>query len=88
MVTDVQEVRRNNFEITCYGEHISLCFWSGSRENTVVVELVDEEIRITTTAQSSPESQWASILQLEKVKSLSGIISSFLKKDGRPKAAL
>ena len=32
-VTNTKKSRRKNFEITCYGDHFILCFWSGSRGN-------------------------------------------------------
>ena len=51
IVTETEESVRTDFEITCYGEHISLCFWSGKRENKILVQMVKEEIHVTTTDQ-------------------------------------
>ena len=50
-VTAAGESCRKNFEITCSTDHFSLCFWSGSRKNQVVLliddggEIRQEEIR-------------------------------------------
>jgi hypothetical protein len=51
-VTDAKESYRKNFEITCVGDHISLCFWSGSREIQFVVEMDrDEKVRVQEISQ-------------------------------------
>ena len=44
IVTEATESRRENFEISCYGDHICFSFWSGSRGNKIVVQMVDDEI--------------------------------------------
>jgi hypothetical protein len=49
IVTGTPESRRNNFEITCYGDHISLCFYSGARGNQLVVQVEGDKIRVKTT---------------------------------------
>ena len=36
-VTKTRKSNRKNFEIICVGDHKSLCFWSGSRENQLLV---------------------------------------------------
>ena len=55
-VTLAGEIRRRNFEITCYGEHLFLCFWSGSRGNQVVIQIDDEgKIRHDKTKTSWAE---------------------------------
>ena len=50
-VRDTSESCRKNYKITCYGKHISLCFWSGSRGNEIVVEN-DEKVKVTTVKQT------------------------------------
>ena len=42
IVTGASESRRKNFQITCYADHLDLCFWSGSRGNQVVLQVDDE----------------------------------------------
>ena len=55
IVTETGESARTDFEIACYGEHISLCFCSGKRKNKIVVQVVEGEIHVrhvTTTDRS------------------------------------
>ena len=42
-VINAEKSRRKNFQITCYGNHITLCFWSGSRGNQYEVWMGDDE---------------------------------------------
>ncbi|CAB4004424.1 Hypothetical predicted protein, partial [Paramuricea clavata] len=60
---------REDFEITCHGDHIALCFWSGSRGNRIVVQVVNGEIHVTTDRKTWQESlrsvfqrNWKSLL--------------------------
>ena len=52
IVTQVGESCRKDFAITCYGDHISLRFWSGSRRNKIVVLVFQGEIHVTTRETS------------------------------------
>ena len=52
IATEAQEWCRKNLEITCYGEHISLVFWSGARQNKFVVQTVSGQIRVSVTGES------------------------------------
>jgi hypothetical protein len=52
IVTEAGGPRRGNFEITCYGDHISLCFWSGFRENQIVVQVNRGEIHVNITEET------------------------------------
>ena len=52
IVTEAGEPLRKDFEIWCYGQHISLCFWSGNRGNEIVVQEEGGEIRVTTTRET------------------------------------
>ncbi|CAB4019451.1 Hypothetical predicted protein [Paramuricea clavata] len=69
IVTDTGESCRKDFEITCYGDHIALCFCSGSRGNRIVVQVVKGEIHVTTMRRTWKESlrsvfkrNWKSLL--------------------------
>jgi hypothetical protein len=55
IVTAAPEARRKNFEIRCYGDHIQLCFYSGSRENVMVVQVVEGDVSVTITKETSIE---------------------------------
>ncbi len=68
IVTEAKESCRRNLEITCYGDHITLLFWSGSRGNKIAVQLVDGETRVTTTGETSPAWDGSSIPFLENIK--------------------
>jgi hypothetical protein len=55
IVAETRESIRKDFEIMCYGEHISLCFWSGKRENKiggdrsqVIIMLVSLNTKLTS----------------------------------------
>ena len=82
IVTETGNSARKNYEITCYCEHFSLCFWSGKRENKIVVQMVEGEIHGTTTDRSSWEelkeflkkSRWVEVLRV--VLNLAGKIIS------------
>ncbi|CAB4004425.1 Hypothetical predicted protein [Paramuricea clavata] len=56
IVTETGESCRKDFEITCHGDHIALCFWSGSRGNSIVVQVVNGEIYVTTNRKTWNES--------------------------------
>ena len=45
VVTELPESCRKNLQITCYGKHFAYCFWSGTEENDLVVQ-VDENDKI------------------------------------------
>ena len=49
IVAETEEWVCKDFEITCYGEHISLRFTFGKRRNKIVVQMVEKEIHVTTT---------------------------------------
>ncbi|XP_028412960.1 uncharacterized protein LOC114535846 [Dendronephthya gigantea] len=52
-VTDAKEEWfRKNMEITVYAEHFSLKFWSGARQNKIVVQVVAGSIEVTVTEES------------------------------------
>ncbi len=55
IVTEAGEARRKDFEISCYGNHISLCFWSGKRRNQIVVQVDQGEISVTVTKETWTE---------------------------------
>lgn len=52
IVTEATESRRKDFEIVCCGDHICLCFWSGSRGNQIVVQVANNEIFSTNIRQT------------------------------------
>ena len=52
LVTETEEWCRENFEVTCYGEHFTRVFWSGARENKLVVQMVAGEVQVTVTEKS------------------------------------
>jgi plasmid rolling circle replication initiator protein Rep len=43
---------RKNFEITCYAQHFSVVFWSGARQNKIVIQVVAGEIHTNVTGES------------------------------------
>ena len=53
IVTKAQEWCRKNFEMTCYGDHFALVFYSGARENKFVVQLVRGEIHVDVVGEST-----------------------------------
>ncbi len=38
--------------MTCYAQHFSVVFWSGARQNKIVVQVVAGEIDVTVTEES------------------------------------
>ena len=56
IVTNTSESCRKNFQITCYGEHFSLRFRSGAKENQIVVQFCNGNIIVTTEKRSLWES--------------------------------
>jgi hypothetical protein len=56
IATELKESCRKDLELTCYGDHIHLCFWSGSRGNKIVVQIVDGNTKITTCQRTWKES--------------------------------
>ena len=83
IVTETGESVRKNFEITCYGEHISLGFRSGKRQNKIVVQMVEGEIHDRFTDRSWWEklkellkSTWSGILRV--VLGVAGAIVGFI----------
>lgn len=52
ITTEAQEWCRTNFEMTCYGEHFSLVFYSGARQNKFVIQMVREEIHVHVVGES------------------------------------
>ena len=52
IATETEEWCRKNFEVTCYGEHFTLIFWSGARKDRMVVQTVKGEIHVSVTKQS------------------------------------
>ena len=52
IVTEAKPWCRQNFEITCYAQHFSLGFWSGARQNKIVVQVVAEKIHVRVTDES------------------------------------
>ena len=71
-VTECSESCRKNFQITCDGDHISLCFWSGSKANRFVVQFSNGNIYVTTENLS----WWESLKRffLQKRKKVAGAI--------------
>ena len=51
IVTEAQQWYRENMEITCYGDHISFQFYSGGRENKVVVQSVSGKVEVAVTEE-------------------------------------
>ena len=56
IITDTSLSCRKDLEITCYGDHISYCFWSGSRGNQLVVQANKGEIKVHTIKRTWLES--------------------------------
>ena len=52
ITTEAQEWCRRNIEITCYGEHFSLVFWSGARQNKFVVQTIAGQVHVSVTGES------------------------------------
>ena len=52
IATEAQQWCRANFEMTCYGEHFSLVFFAGARENKFVIQVVGGEIRVNVVGES------------------------------------
>ena len=52
IVTKTSESCLRNFELTCYGEHFSIIFWSGSRQNKFVIQIIQGEIHVDVTGES------------------------------------
>jgi hypothetical protein len=52
IVTGTSESCRRNFEITCYCDHFALCFWSGSRENKLVVQKCENDVHVRVTKEA------------------------------------
>ena len=52
IATEAQEWCRTNFEMTCYGEHFSLVFYSGARQNKFVIQTVGGEIHVNVVGES------------------------------------
>ena len=72
-VTERSESCLRNFQITCYGDHISLRFWSGSKENRFVVQFSNGKIHVTTENLSWRES-FERFLQRNKKIILAGTV--------------
>ena len=53
IVTELPELCRKDLELTCIGEHISYCFWSGSRGNQIVVQPNEENRIVATTVRQT-----------------------------------
>ena len=56
IVTECSESCRKDFQITCYGDHLSLRFCSGSKKNRFVVQCSNGKIYVTTVKLSWWES--------------------------------
>ena len=58
IVTEAEESYRKNLEIKYYmvHGHISLCFWSGSRENKIVLQSEPDDDQVTTTSTELKKS--------------------------------
>ena len=52
VATEAEECCRKNFEMTCYGEHFSLVFYAGARENKFVIQTVAGEIHVNVVGES------------------------------------
>ena len=52
VVTNTKTCYRENLELTCYGDHFTLIFWSGARKNKMVVQIVGKEIHVAVTEES------------------------------------
>ena len=53
VVTKLPASCRKNMQITCYGKHFSYCFWSGSGENDLVVQVNENDEIIFTTVEQT-----------------------------------
>jgi hypothetical protein len=56
VVLKTSESRRKSCEITCLGEHLSLCFWSGKRKNKLEVRESGGKVNASWTSLSRWES--------------------------------
>jgi formylmethanofuran dehydrogenase subunit C len=52
IVTEAESWARKNFQITCYGDHFSYVFYSGSRYHQVVIQVSGGELRVKTNITS------------------------------------
>lgn len=52
IVTEAESWARKNFQITCYCDHFSYVFYSGSRYHQVVVQVSGGELRVNTNITS------------------------------------
>ena len=46
IVSETSESRRKNFQITCTGDHINWCFYSGSKGNKIEIIVEDGKVGI------------------------------------------
>ena len=76
-MTDTRESCRKDFEITCYGDHIALCFWSGSRGNRIVIQVVNGEIYVTTDRRT-----WKETLRSVFQRNWIDLLGTFLRVTG------
>ena len=56
IITETSLSCRKDLEITCYGDHVSYCFWSGSRGNRLVVQANKGTIEVRTIKRTWRES--------------------------------
>ncbi len=75
IVTEAGEPRRKDFEIWCYGQHISMCFWSGNRGNQIVVQ-EEGEIYVTVTRETWTE--WLKGVFVHNYEDFKNVILIFL----------
>ena len=52
IVTEAKSCCRQNFEMMCYAQHFSVGFWSGARQNKIVIQVVAGKIHINVTDES------------------------------------
>ena len=74
IVTELPRTCRRNMEITCYGEHFTYCFWSGSRKNKLVFEENEQNKIIVTTIRQT----WLEFLKDAVSSNLTAFVGVFL----------
>ena len=82
IVTEAESWARKNFEITCYCDHFSVVFYSGSRYHEAVVQVCGGELRVETNITSWTECiktvvrrKWSDFMDILLQFSIAGLVT-------------
>ena len=67
IVSETPESRRRNFQITCTGDHINWCFYSGSEGNKIEIIVQDGKVGIGAEKTTWQESLKITLKRYAKV---------------------